>query len=220
MNQLVARVVPLSLGAMVSPTVLTAVVLVLSSRVSPRARAWSFVAGATAVLLAFTLAAPLLARAFSHVSPRVFDGVDTGLGLLLLALGVWQLVRPTPTAEKRAPKAAPKPAPRLPEYALFGVVMIGTDFSSLVLYVAALKEIARATVAVADKIAIVLLPFLAVLVPALLPALVGTLAPRAADRMLTPLAAWVGRYAKAITVAISLGFGAYLLAKGLPPLLR
>lgn len=219
MNQLLASVLPLSLGAMVSPTVLTAVVLVLSGKVSPRARAWAFVGGATAILAAITVSAPVMARAFARVNPRVLYGFDAGLGVLLFALGVWTLVRPKQTAEKKAPKPT-EPKPHLPEYALFGVVMIGTDFSSLVLYIAAMKEIAKAHLILGEQVAIVLIPFVAVLLPALVPAIVGSVAPRASERLLAPVAGWVGKYSKPITVVISLVFGVYLMAKGIPPLLR
>lgn len=219
MNQLAASVIPLSLGAIVSPTVLTAVVLVLSGKVSARARAWAFLGGATAILILLTFAAPVIAKASAHVNHLVFDGLDVVLGLLLLALGVRALLVPKRTAEQRAPKST-EPKAHLAEFAMFGVAMIGTDLSSLVLYVAALKEIARAHVLLGAKLAIVLVPFVAVLLPALVPVLIATVAPRQSQRVLTPLAAWVGRYSKALTVAISLGFGVYLLAKGIPPFVR
>lgn len=222
MNQLAATVVPLSLGAMVSPTLLTAVVLVMSSRVSPRARAWSFNAGAAVILLAITLAIPLLVKAFGATNRRVVDGIDVGLGVLLLGLGLWTLVRRKPgvPATRRAPKSAAEHKRSLGEYFVFGAAMIATDFSSLVLYVAALKDISRAHVVVGTRVAVALVPFLAVLVPALVPAIFGTVAPRETNRLLKPFSAWVGRYAKTITVAISLVFGVYLIAKGVPPLLR
>ena len=219
MNQLVASIVPLSLGAMVSPTVLTAVVLVLSGKVRPLARAWAFVGGATAILLVLTVAAPLLAHAAEHVNHLYFDGFDVALGLLLLALGVRGLLTHKRSPEQRAPKSA-EPQAHLGAFAAFGVAMIGTDLSSLVLYVAALKEIARAHVVSGAKVAIVLVPFVAVLLPALVPVLISTVAPRGSQRILAPVAAWVGKYSKVLTVAISFGFGVYLLAKGIPPFFR
>lgn len=222
MNQLAATVVPLSLGAMISPTLLTAVVLVLSGRVAPRARAWSFNAGAATILLAFTLAVPLLVRTFGATNPRLVDGVDVGLGVLLLGLGVWTLVRrkPSASATRRAPKKTAAATPSLGEYFAFGAAMIATDFSSLVLYVAAIKDISRAHIVVGARLAVALLPFIAVLAPALVPALFGTVAPRESDRLLRPVAAWVGKYAKTITVAVSLVFGVYLIAKGAWALMR
>ena len=222
MNQLLASVVPLSLGAAISPTVLTATVLILSGRVAPRARAWAAVAGATATMVALTLAAPVVARAIHSVKPVIIDRVDVVGGVLLLALAAWNLLRRPRTAKRgdhgQSSDAAGTKA-RLAEYFGFGVVLIATDFSSTILYLAALKDIASAHVAYGAKLAVLAIPFLAVLAPALVPAALATLAPRASDRVLKSLAGWTGKHSKAITVGIATVFGIYLLARGLPPLL-
>jgi threonine/homoserine/homoserine lactone efflux protein len=218
-----ASVLPLSLGAAVSPTMLTAIVLVLSGQVAPRERAWTTVAGATAAMLALTIAAPLVARALHSVNPIVIDRVDVIAGVLLLLLAVWNLTR-KPNAADDAKKRAPSPASsgkrRLAEYFAFGIILIATDFSSTILYLAALKDIGYAHVAYALRLAVLVIPFFAVLAPAVVPAALASLAPRASDRALKPLAAWTGRHSKVITVAIAVVFGVYLLAKGLPPLFR
>lgn len=223
MNQLMASVLPLSLGATVSPTVLTAVVLVLSAPLAPRARAWAAVVGAAVAMLVLTVAAPLVAKALHSVNPVVIDRVDVVGGALLLLLAGWNVFRrrsATESATKRAPARASTGKPRLPEYFVFGVILIATDFSSTILYLAALKDIASAHLTSAETLAVLAIPFFAVLAPALIPVALSTLAPHQSDRVLKPLAAWTGKHSKVITVAIAVMFGAYLLARGLPPLLH
>ena len=223
MNQLMTAVIPLSLGAAVSPTLLTAIVLVLSASEAPRARAWVAVAGGAVAMLALTIAAPLVAKAMRSVKPSVVDRSDVILGVLLLLLAGWTLFRKrdaSESAKKHAPTGTASAKPRLAEYFGFGVVLIATDFSSTVLYLAALKEIAGAHLPSPETLAVLAIPFFAVLAPAVIPAALSTVAPHQSDRALKPLSAWMGRHTKVITVAISVVFGVYLLARGLPPLLR
>jgi threonine/homoserine/homoserine lactone efflux protein len=223
MSQLMTAVIPLSLGAAVSPTLLTAVVLVLSAAVAPRARAWATVAGGAVAMLALTVAAPLVARAMHSVKPAVIDRADVVLGVLLLLLAGWNMFRSPNAAEsakKRAPVGGAGAKAHLAEYFGFGVVLIATDFSSTILYLAALKEIAYARIPPTEMLAILAIPFFAVLAPAVIPAALSSVAPRQSDRALKPLAAWMGGHSKVITVAISVVFGIYLLARGLPPLLH
>jgi len=222
MAQLMSTVIPLSLGAAISPTLLTALVLVLSGRVAPRMRAWATVGGAALTLFALTLAAPVVAQALHSVKPVIIDRVDVLGGVLLLALAARNVLRKHDTSEsakKRAPRTASDKA-HLLGYLGFGVVLIATDFSSTILYLAALKDIASANIATAEKYALVLIPFSAVMAPALIPTALSTLAPRLSDRALKPVAAWTGAHSTAITVAICAVFGVYLIVRGLLPLVH
>jgi hypothetical protein len=220
---LLATVVPLSLGAMISPTMLAAIVLVLSMPVSPRARAWAAVGGCVVAMLALTVAAPLAAQALHAVKPVQMEWADVGLGVLLLGVALRAALHKhdaTTRAKKRAPADGATAGPRLAEFALFGVVLIATDFSSTILYLAAMKEIGLAHISATEAIAVLAIPFVAVLVPAIVPTALSSIAPQQTDKGLKTVSAWTGAHSKAITVALCLVFSAYLLAKGLPPLLR
>ncbi|MEI7814188.1 MAG: hypothetical protein WCJ13_05310, partial [Coriobacteriia bacterium] len=86
MSELFAKTIPLALGAIVSPTLLTAVLLVLTGKVSPRSRSWAFVAGGCTALAAFTVAIPWVAELMKSVSAVAIQRVDVLLGVLLLAV--------------------------------------------------------------------------------------------------------------------------------------
>jgi zinc transporter ZupT len=221
MNELLAKTVPLALGAMVSPTLLTAVILVLTGKVSPRARSWAFVAGGAAALAAFTLAVPWVASLMKSVNPLAVHWADIAFGLLLLGLAVRRLLtRNRPGSEaKRVPEHQASSSPRLGEYFGFGAVMIATDASSLVLYIAIMKEAATAQAPDAARAAAVAIGYVAVMLPAVVPACIATLAPKQTDIMLKPLGAWAKEHSTAITVVICVVFGAYLLVKGAAPLI-
>ena len=222
MGSLLTTVIPLSLGAMVSPTMLAAIVLVLSMPIAPRARAWATVAGATLAMVALTLAAPIAARAMRSVKPVDLHWIDVAFGVLLLGLGLRAFLRKpnaSQTAKHRAPAAGSTRGPRLLEFALFGVALLATDLSSTVLYLAALKAIGLSHIAGSAQIAVAAIPFFCVMAPAIVPAFLSSVAPKQSDTLLKEVAGWTGAHSKAITVAICVIFGVVLLAKGVPPLL-
>lgn len=220
MNELFAKTIPLALGAIVSPTVLAAVILVLTGKVSPRARAWAFFIGGCAALAAFTAAVPWVAKMMDSISPVVVQRGDVILGLLLVALAVRKVVKgKAPGSETtRAPKHKATAASRLGEYFGFGAVMIATDMSSLVLYLAIMREAGQSHAAETARIAVVAMGYLAVMLPALVPACIASIAPKQTELLLVPLGAWSKKHSTAITVVICSVFAAYLLAKGLAPL--
>ena len=98
--------------------------------------------------------------------------------------------------------------------------MIATDASSLVLYVAIMKEASLSGPPAAARLAAVAMGYLAVMIPALVPAIIASVAPKQTDKLLVPLGDWAKRHSTAITVVICGVFAAYLLFKGLWPLLH
>jgi threonine/homoserine/homoserine lactone efflux protein len=155
------------------------------------------------------------------VNPLAVHWADIAFGLLLLGLAVRRLLtRNRPGSEaKRVPEHQASSSPRLGEYFGFGAVMIATDASSLVLYIAIMKEAATAQAPDAARAAAVAIGYVAVMLPAVVPACIATLAPKQTDIMLKPLGAWAKEHSTAITVVICVVFGAYLLVKGAAPLI-
>lgn len=220
MNELFAKTIPLALGAMVSPTMLTAVILVLTGKVSPRARSWAFVAGGSLALLAFTLAVPWIASAMHSVSREAIAWADVILGVLLLAVAVRKVLLRNRPEKSRAPKHPATKSPHLLEYGGFGAIVVATDASSLVLYIAIMKEAVNPGPPVDARLAAVAIGFLAVMIPALVPAIIASVAPAQTDKLLVPLGAWAKKHSAAITVVICVAFGGYLLFKGIAPFLH
>jgi hypothetical protein len=219
MNELLSAVIPLSLGAAVSPTALAIIVLTLSGKVAPRARAWAEVLGMTVALVAITVLLLALAQfiAGAKPDPRILGSFDLAAAAALLLLGVRDAMRlrsPAKAQKKKASSRAAGPEPNLLAFLGIGVALLVTDVTSLVLYIPALKDILRSSVTDAEKIAVTAIPFFAVLAPAILPAALATVAPRLADRVLDPLNAWVTKNQRVIGMVVCFAFGAYLLWKG------
>jgi threonine/homoserine/homoserine lactone efflux protein len=219
MSQLLSVVVPLSLGAAVSPTVLCVVVLTLSGKVAPRARAWAETLGFTLALVVVTALLLLLARFIVGVKPdpRVLGSFDLAAAVVLLYLGVRDAFKLASHGEQEKRQAHARTAatgPELPAFIGIGAALLVTDVTSLVLYIPALKEILKASIPAAEKVAVALIPFFAVVAPAVIPSALASVAPGVADRVLTPLNSWVTKHQRVIGMVVCFVFGAYLLWKG------
>src|SRR5665213_1431062 len=193
MGQLLFAVLPLALGAAVSPTLLALQLLVLSGPTHRLARAWALALGAALVLAAFSL---LCVTALQHVRPHHAHRSATDAtvliasGVLLGALAVRsRLRRPTP-GEKHTSKTAERMATAATPWFIgvgaFGMVV---NFSTLLLVLPAVHEITHSSASAADRVV--------------------------AFVVLNATHQWVGRNARTIGTVIEALFAVYLLVKGI-----
>jgi hypothetical protein len=209
---LLAKVLPLALGAAVSPTVFVAAVVLLSDPDRPRRRAGAFTAGAAVPLAAIGAAGLVLfrnARGEDHL--RVSPVVDIVFGVLLLLLAVRTALRPAHDASHHHRHAAASPW----ACALLGAGLMVVNFSSLALFVPAVKEIALATsVSTPDQIVVLAIVVVLALLAVLVPLVLYLIVPGQAQSVLTPMLAAAKRHSRAIGMVICLVFGVYLAVKG------
>ena len=212
MSQILPLVLPLSLGAAVSPTLLTIVLLLLAGKVDRKARAWAFTAGVAVVSL---VVIALLATVWSNMKLGSSHPTDTqrivhgALAAALAALGVHALVRKEPngTHPSRARSRMADARPRV----FFGVgaaAMIG-NFSSLVLIVAAVHEITRDLKGV-DQLPLLGFLFLCAVAPVLIPTLAITVAGPRAEPVLERLNHFTTTHARQINAGICFLFAVLL----------
>ena len=215
-GELIAKVLPLAIGAAISPTVLIVVLVVLSGRAHPRARGAAYAAGAITVLLGLTvISLTVLRRSVTHRAggDPVYAWIDLGAGVLLAVIGIRTLL----TAPKpKKPRAEPEdPRPQLGRFFGIGVAIMLTNFSTLVLYVPAMKEVAIAHVGDGAKVLTVVLVLGITSILAWAPVLLDTVAPRAAARVLEPLNAFMTRHQRTLSVVVCFVFAVYFVVKGL-----
>ncbi len=219
MGALLTSVLPLALGAAISPTLLALQLLVLSSSTRRLARGWAVAAGSALVLASFSL---LGLTAFDHIGPAhrphhsLRDSVIcfAGAGLLgFLALRSLHR-RPTP-GEKEKERTAGR-LDTAPTFWFLGAGAVGmlVNFSTLVLFAAALHEIARSPVGTLDRSAVLAVLFAITLVPVLVPVGLVTAFGDRADPPLNTAHAFVTRHARTIATAVEVVFAAYLVWKG------
>jgi len=218
-GSLLAIVVPLALGAAVSPTLFALEVLVLTGKRHPIARGWAVASGAGAVLVAFGLLGVTLLRTVDtghrHRSPTG-AAIDLGAAALLALLAARSAHKAKTAAEAHHEHTKGRLADA-PTLAFVGVGALGmlVNFSTLVLFLPAVREIEHSSVDVAEKVVVWLIITVITLLPVLLPLTLVALLGTRADPLLARLSAFVGRHARTITIAIELLFAVILAWKGI-----
>lgn len=214
-----ARIVPLGLGAAVSPTVLTVSVLLMCSPRRPVARGALFALGVLSVLAVISVLGITVLDRFADHHPSateraVSDSVDLVLGLVLLALAARTALRPRdPTTERTARHPADHDG-LASAYAL-GLVMMATNVTTIVLYIPAMRDIGRADVSTSDQAVALLVMLGFASLPATVPLLLRVVVPGPAQRALTRLDGAMTRHRRAIVLAVEIVFGVYLIVRGL-----
>jgi hypothetical protein len=219
MAALLASVLPLAVGAAISPTLLALQLMVLTGTTRPRARAWAVAAGSALVLAVFSLLGltvlnHLHPAAHGHRSVRGAVIMFIAAGLLVVMAVRSLLHRPT-SAERQKSHTAGRLA-TAPTYWFVGVGAVGmvVNFSTLVLYLPALHEITRSTGGLGDRVVAFALLFVITLTPVLAPLGVVSVLGARADPALQATHAFVTRHARQIGTVIEVVFAAYLLVRG------
>jgi threonine/homoserine/homoserine lactone efflux protein len=217
--QLLAKAIPLALGAAVSPTVLAVGLLILSGPRRPVARGTAFTAGVLAilgVLTAFGLTLTHHAVSGPAKHDPITRAIDGTFGAVLLLLALATVLKALTTdREDPAPKpeADPDKHAGLAAAFLLGTAMMMANFSTILLYLPAMREISASRVGTTDKAVVVVIVFLITSLAATVPLLLRVLVPGPAARWFTSLHAAVTRHQRQVAVVIEVVFGAYLLVK-------
>jgi hypothetical protein len=221
-GELLSKALPLALGAAVSPTVLALGLLILSAPKRPVARGIAYTAGVLVVLGGLTVLGLLVMRHGTGLGTGrnpVTRAIDGTMGVLLLLLALHTVLKAV-TVDRESP-SGPAPAANPDRYTglgpafLLGMAMMVANFSTILLYLPAMREVSAARVDTADKALVVAVVFLITSLPATLPLALRLVAPGPSARWFAALHAWVTRHQRQLAVVIEVVFGAYLLLKAL-----
>lgn len=224
MSSLSVEVLPLALGAAVSPAVLTLELLILSGRTQPKARGWLYVLGAVFVLLAFSLLAVTVMRNFTQTSgapPNPWSIAAKGLiALALLALALRQLHPKKTAGEAHQSRVATRmTTARLPFFFLVGVIAMLSNLSTLVLYIPAIHVITHATGDDPTKWGAAVMLLLITSAPFVLPVLAVTIVGHRSDALLARVNGFTTRHSRQINAGICFAFAALLAYSAVKELL-
>jgi threonine/homoserine/homoserine lactone efflux protein len=206
---------PLGIGAAISPWPTTVTIMFLSTG-RPLAKALAYLIGYSAVLVAIGIVALTVFGGGDYEggdrSSAVGGTLDVVFGILFLglALKLW-LKAPDPSA----------PPPRwmsafesinIGGAFLLGVFMMVTNFSTLPLYIAGLKELVTANLNPAGNLFALVLFILLIVVELLVPIVVYARSPRRGGELLDGARQWLEKYNRVITICIFVFYGILLLA--------
>jgi hypothetical protein len=220
MAALLVSVLPLAVGAAISPTLLALQLLVLTGASKPLARAWALAAGAALVLAGFAL---LGLTVLNHLHPTEHHHHSVrGAVIVFIAAGL--LVALAVRSMRSRPMPADRQASRTtgllqtaPTYWFIGVGALGMvlNFSTLVLFLPALHEITRSSASLAARAVTFALLYVITLLPVLAPVVVVSVLGVRAKPALDAAHDFVTKHSRQIGIAIELVFAVYLAVKGL-----
>jgi uncharacterized membrane protein YfcA len=215
MSSLLRDVVPLALGAAISP-VLFLLQLNALTGTRPIARGAALTAGAAIVLIVGSTVGVLLGGTGFSERETLPAVINIAFGVLLLAVGLRALLRPPkPKPKPTEPDARPK---SVRSAFLAGAGGMATNVTTFALYIPALALIAGSNLPLGQRGLAGLIILLITLMVAWVPLVLAVAIPSASDRLLPALGNWMNANSRWIQVVLCFGFGIWLLAKGLTAL--
>lgn len=209
---MLAKVLLFALVGAVSPILMTEIVVLLGTTERPRARAYAFALGAGVFTVGFGILLLVLFRlahgrdGLETTVPAVLDVVIGAAVVTAAAVSVLRRPRPRKDRER---------SPRLRLTFLFGVGSMATNFTTLVVFIAAVKEIDRADVGLGGEILGSALLDVLVLLPVLLPLGLDAVAHEWIARQLARLQRLADSpLGRKVIAAVVAGIGVYLIVEG------
>src|ERR671911_306576 len=206
---------PLGIGAAISPWPTTVTIMFLSTG-RPLAKALAYLIGYSAVLVAIGIFALTVFGGGDYEggdrSSAVGGTIDVVFGILflVLALRLW-LKAPDPSAPPPRWMSAFGSINTIGAF-LLGVFMMVTNFSTLPLYIAGLKELVTANLNPAGTLFALVLFILLIMVELLVPIGVYARSPGRGGELLDGARQWLEKYNRVITICIFVFYGILLLA--------
>lgn len=207
-------VLPLALGAAVSPTVLMLQLLLLAGGTRPIPRAWAFAAGITVTTLIYVALMATIARGITLAggSQSEWERLVKLIGAAILAfLGVRSLRRGGDGSLVGKVQKM-KPETSLWDFAVLGFVTMWLNLSSLALMLPAVHLAVDSGTQIAAQLAVIVLCAIA---PALLPVLAATLMGSHSQRVLGALNSFTTAHAAVINAGICFLFVVILVLSAL-----
>lgn len=219
MGHLLGIVLPLAVGAALTPTIVGVQIVTLSAPQAPLTRAWFLAAGCGVVLLLESALALALAggTGWSDGSETPGAVVKLVAAALLVLLGARQLHKRGKGERAASPRRAD--GPRLGRAFAVGAGLMATNFSSLILYFPAVHEIGSSDAGTTAQLVAIVLLFAITMLPAVGPPLVVGLLGERARPPLERLNRIFTEHRDAIGAAVCFGFAALLVVFALNALL-
>lgn len=204
------HILPLLLGAAISPVAAVGMIAVLTTKQQPRIKGFVYLLGASIPLVVIGVVSIFFFTSLS-LQPKnanVSSTIDLVAGVLLLALAVKNFY----TKPKKSKKA--QHSFGIGQTILLGTVIMLTNFSTIVLFIPAMKDVAVSSLTTPDKTLVLLVSIFVTLSLVALPLLIAVVAPNSSKSILEKLRVFMVRHNKTIIQSMLIVFGIYLLAKG------
>ena len=216
---LLLRVLPLALGAALSPVILALQMVMLTTGKRRPLRAWLVVLGAAAACCIWVAVGLFIVNRMPHPASGpdpTAAALRIAMALVLASLGAHVLYHRTPDTPPSQAAGSSGDAPaHLGRALLLGFVAMVSNLSSLVLFLPALHEITHSRTDDMDKSIVLGVLILITLLPALVPPLAAAIGGAGARGALDRLSAVIAAHHTMVNATICFVFALYLLVTGL-----
>jgi threonine/homoserine/homoserine lactone efflux protein len=209
MSTLLSDIVPLALAAAISPVIFLLQLTTLTGS-RPIARGSALTAGAATALIVVSTIGVLVGDTGFSTRDTLQAAINIAFGALLMAVGLRALLRPPKPKEPKA--SARKPSVR-GSY-LAGIGGMASNITTFALYIPALALIAGSGLPLRQQGFAALIILVITLMVAWVPLVLAVAVPGASSRLLPRLGSWMTANNRWIQVVLGLGFGIWLLVKG------
>lgn len=215
MEKTLLEVLPLAIGATISPTGLLFVMMILSGKDNPKKKALSFVLGSTLFLvvlglLIFFTAKPVVnATGHPDITSSIIDIVLGGIIILIVIKSVFFKNK----NKKNENKKDKKP------YPVMGFLYMFINISTLIPFIAAIKIVALNKLVPWDDISVVLIVILITMLMVAFPVILTYLMPKESQKVLGPVNIFMSKNGAKIANIYFLLMAVYLIYHGVRPLL-
>jgi hypothetical protein len=213
MSSLLEQTVPLALAAAISPVVFLIQLNTLTGA-RPIARGSALTAGAAIVLIVVSSIAVALGGTGFSGRDTLQAVINIAFGALLIAVGLRALLRPP----KPKPADTHEKPTSIGRSFLAGAGGMASNVTTFALYIPALALIAGSGLGLGQRGLAALIILVLTLMVAWVPLVLAVAVPGASTRLLPWLGSWMTRNDRWIQVLLGLGFGIWLLVKGVTSL--
>lgn len=210
MSTLLAEIVPLALGAAISPVIFLLQLTTLTGA-RPIARGSALTAGAAAALIVVSTIGVLVGDTGFSTRDTLQAAINIAFGALLMAVGLRALLRPPKPRERKADERAPSARGSF----LAGIGGMASNVTTFALYIPALALIAGSGLPLRQQGIAALIILTITLIVAWVPLVLAVVVPAASSRLLPWLGSWMTEHNRWIQVVLGFGFGIWLFAKGI-----
>lgn len=210
MDKTLLEVLPLAIGAAISPTGLLFVMMILSGKGNSKKNALEFVLGSTLFLiglglLIFFTAKPVV-NATAHPD-AISSIIDIVLGVLIVLI-VIKSVFFKKKDKKKNNEIDNKP------YSLVGFLYMFVNISTLIPFIAAIKIIALNKLAPLDDISLVVMVIIITMLMVAFPVIISYLMPKKSEKILGPVNVFMSKNGAKIGNVYFLFMAFYLIYHG------
>ncbi|MDP4038882.1 MAG: GAP family protein [bacterium] len=217
MKDTLINLLPFALGSAISPVMLTGSVLILSSKISPVKKAIGFAFGSAAALVAIAIMIFLLSAKAGQL--KIGSHQSTGQDILHVAAGLLLIYFAIKTAIKKPKTPSSNQAKKhkrgLAAFILLGIILMGTNISTLALYFPASAVISKSGLNSLQKTLSMAFMMIFSLIPVFLPLLLVIILGKHSDKLLGSLNRSVTKYGSYVMGGLFGIFGIYLFVKGI-----